>query len=425
MKKIFIITILLIAFLTNVVQAQPSDERPGILPDSPFYFVKVVKEKIVGVFKFSEEAKTIYQIELAEKRLKEAKALADKGKSDLAIATLERYYDNVQKVSQELVGTEIATNQGRIIEEIKFKVPQENTQLLQETEELEMKVKEILKLQKTILSLLPVMVLDSPNGGEQWPIGATRYIRWYFPGKPKYPIIQIEGYLYKGGRSVIGLFALTGDKIYGPYEWKIEDWQVPETGNDYKIKVSAIGQGDVALGEDVSDARFSIIQPLTGEGRRLFKAEKYGFEMLYPADWVVSGPFMTGGPYTSPPTYEPDSTWWVWENPGGALKLRFSVSYPLNGFDYQRLVRTTYGAEVAETAVDKRKSSMFSHGQTLLTEFEIWICKSQEENYPCLVIGIGAKGVDREFTPLLREILDSIKIGPEFDALPPRAPGRG
>ena len=67
--------------------------NPGLLPDSPFYFLDLLFEGIgslVGVFS-SDEAKADRALRRAEERLAEASAVAEKGKAEKAEKALARY----------------------------------------------------------------------------------------------------------------------------------------------------------------------------------------------------------------------------------------------------------------------------------------------------------------------------------------------
>lgn len=267
----------------------------------------------------------------------------------------------------------------------------------------------------------PTIVLVTPNGGEQWPIGSMRKISWRFTEiVPKYPITRVEGQLYKGGRSIVGLFGVTGEKIYGPFEWHINEGQVPGAGDDYKIKIFASGQGDVSLGEDESDAAFSIIKSVTETGWKTFKAEKFGFEMQYPAEWVVSGP-VTQGPAT-----DPDCSVWGWEDPRGAQQLSFRHCHLLNNYEdpwiRENVLPGPNRIKIRNIKVDTRNAILY---QAPKAAFEVWVCNGYKVEDSCLTIGFGQSGIDTEWVDLFQQILDSIKIGPEFDTIPRRVPARG
>jgi len=69
---------------------------PGILPDNPLYFLKAVRDNLLGFFITDPLKKAEYDLLQANKRLVSAKGLLDEGKSDLAITTLSKsgnYFD--------------------------------------------------------------------------------------------------------------------------------------------------------------------------------------------------------------------------------------------------------------------------------------------------------------------------------------------
>lgn len=69
---------------------------PGILPDNPLYFLKVVRDNLLGLFITDPLKKADYDLLQANKRLVSARGLIDEGKNDLAITTLSKsgnYFD--------------------------------------------------------------------------------------------------------------------------------------------------------------------------------------------------------------------------------------------------------------------------------------------------------------------------------------------
>jgi hypothetical protein len=80
LKKITLF--LLMAFFVSgaVVYAQAEEElpSPGITPDSPFYFLKTFVEDVGTFFTFGDAAKAERYAKLAQKRIAEVKAMADK-----------------------------------------------------------------------------------------------------------------------------------------------------------------------------------------------------------------------------------------------------------------------------------------------------------------------------------------------------------
>ena len=76
---------------------------PGILPDNPLYFLKVIRDNLMGIFITDPLKKADYDLLMADKRLVSAKSLIDEKKNDLAITTLSKsgnYFDEaIQQVS--------------------------------------------------------------------------------------------------------------------------------------------------------------------------------------------------------------------------------------------------------------------------------------------------------------------------------------
>lgn len=121
MKKVYLLLSITIfsLVLVNLAQAQTATPSAGILPDSPFYFLKSWGEKIREAFIFSERAKLEYGLFLAERRMGESQALAEKGKSELAAKIAERSQALLDSVGQ---GVDRAIGQGRDLLDVKQKV---------------------------------------------------------------------------------------------------------------------------------------------------------------------------------------------------------------------------------------------------------------------------------------------------------------
>ncbi|PIZ56096.1 hypothetical protein COY23_03590 [bacterium (Candidatus Torokbacteria) CG_4_10_14_0_2_um_filter_35_8] len=119
-KKIFIVPILMMFLLVGVAQAQTSDlPKPGMLPDSSFYFLKSWKEGIGTFFTFGDLKKAERFLNLSEKRLAEAEALADKNKSEMAERAVERYQE---QLNLALAKAEEAKAEGLDADEVLAKV---------------------------------------------------------------------------------------------------------------------------------------------------------------------------------------------------------------------------------------------------------------------------------------------------------------
>lgn len=119
-KKLLFIPLLAIFLFAGAVQAQTNDLlEPGILPDSPFYFLKSWSEAIGTFFTFGEVAKAKRFVDLSEKRLAEANALVEKGKPEIAEKAVGRYQEYL---SRALTKAEEAKAKGLDTDEVLVKV---------------------------------------------------------------------------------------------------------------------------------------------------------------------------------------------------------------------------------------------------------------------------------------------------------------
>ncbi len=80
---------------------------PGVLPDSPLYKLKAVRDRLLLMVTFDEARKVEKELLYADKRIGAAQALAEGGKIDLAVSTatkaekyLESAVNRVKKLSK-------------------------------------------------------------------------------------------------------------------------------------------------------------------------------------------------------------------------------------------------------------------------------------------------------------------------------------
>lgn len=177
MTKKFIVPILIavilfltfpIFYLANYSQTISLDEKetvyelpyPGILPDHPLYFFKVVRDKIWAFSTRDNLKKVDIYILFSDKRAKMAQALSNKGKTDLAISTMsksEKYFLKIPTLlkdskeqgvapSQELLDQAKASNSKHkeIIQELLKKAPEGEQN----------RITEIMKINETSQKLL-------------------------------------------------------------------------------------------------------------------------------------------------------------------------------------------------------------------------------------------------------------------------------
>lgn len=103
-KTLSLMILLIITFgiLLNGISAQSETElpEPGILPDSPFYGFKRAFEAMGSIFVFGEQARLERHLKLAEKRLAEAEAIAEKEKPRYMERLTNRYEERIRKANE-------------------------------------------------------------------------------------------------------------------------------------------------------------------------------------------------------------------------------------------------------------------------------------------------------------------------------------
>jgi hypothetical protein len=94
---------------------------PGLLPDSPLYFLRAIRDKITGFLISDPLIKAEFNLLQADKRLNAGIYLFNKGKTSLALSTIskaENYFDEaLNKVGE-------AKMEGKHIDEMKGKLKQ-------------------------------------------------------------------------------------------------------------------------------------------------------------------------------------------------------------------------------------------------------------------------------------------------------------
>src|ERR1035437_8722180 len=102
MKKLclgVLLILFLMSFQKSFAQSTPSAQisnvqydlpYTGILPDSPLYFLKALRDNVLGLLITDPLKKADYDLLMADKRLGGAETLLIKDKNDLAITTLSK-----------------------------------------------------------------------------------------------------------------------------------------------------------------------------------------------------------------------------------------------------------------------------------------------------------------------------------------------
>ncbi|MDQ1352494.1 MAG: hypothetical protein QG657_2800 [Acidobacteriota bacterium] len=124
--------------------------------------------------------------------------------------------------------------------------------------------------QDYIVSVIIILTLTSPNGGETWPITSLRNITWKAAGISD----NLEITLWKGG-VLIGIIADDINPAVGFYAWTVGqliDGSMVSCGSDYTIKIKETGQSP----EDSSDANFNISPGITVDAPNGGETLKFG-----------------------------------------------------------------------------------------------------------------------------------------------------
>jgi len=122
MKKIVLITILSFLLFSFGIQVFAQDTElpsPGLLPDSPFYFLEIIAEGIGTFFTFGDLKKAERYAALAAERLAETQAMVEKGKPEFVEKTLERYEN---QLNNSIARAERAQVKGQNTEQVMAKV---------------------------------------------------------------------------------------------------------------------------------------------------------------------------------------------------------------------------------------------------------------------------------------------------------------
>jgi len=127
-------------FSTNFAWAKFPDDLPGphVMPDSPFYFLKLAYEKVVLFLTFNLAKKAERYKIFAQKRLYEAQQMVKEGKQDLANKQQElyKYYLNKAKtVLEKAIQKAMAKKKEELVKQLQLQV-----------EDIKNKLKESIKL---------------------------------------------------------------------------------------------------------------------------------------------------------------------------------------------------------------------------------------------------------------------------------------
>ena len=127
MKKALFLLIALIILTggLSVLAQGTSTVSFGLAPDSPFYFLKTWKENIQIFFTFGAENKAKQFLRLADVRLAEYQKMIEKGKTEIAQKTLDKYEKQLNNALQKI---EDLKNKGKNVESLKQQLEEKKNQ---------------------------------------------------------------------------------------------------------------------------------------------------------------------------------------------------------------------------------------------------------------------------------------------------------
>ncbi len=104
----------------NTIFARNIDDigQSSIAPDSPFYFLKAIREALETKLAITDQVKEYRQIEFATRRLREIKTLISDNHQELIQASVERYWFYIDKLPDSSNVIQAITLHLRIFEEI-------------------------------------------------------------------------------------------------------------------------------------------------------------------------------------------------------------------------------------------------------------------------------------------------------------------
>ncbi len=126
--SLLIISVFLFSLGTGVLAQETELPSPGLLPDSPFYFLETIAEEIVTFFTFGDLKKAERYATLAAERLAEVQAVVEKGKPEFAEKTLARYEN---QLNNSIARAKKAQVKGQSTEKVMTRVGQATSKHLE------------------------------------------------------------------------------------------------------------------------------------------------------------------------------------------------------------------------------------------------------------------------------------------------------
>jgi len=139
MRNIIFLVIIALFLWGGTVWAEEASVDAGMLPDSPFYFLKKWKESVQTFFTFGAENKARQFLHLSEVRLAEYEKMMEKGKTEIAEKTIQKYENQLNRALGKI---EEAKEKKKDVEELKSRAEQIKTRMQERFEYLKEKMPE-------------------------------------------------------------------------------------------------------------------------------------------------------------------------------------------------------------------------------------------------------------------------------------------
>jgi hypothetical protein len=216
--KLFVFLLLVTILVSpTIVLAAPN---AGITPNSPFYFLDLLFEKIDLVFTFNHEKEVKKLIEYAGERLAEARQTADKNRPKEVIEkALLGYEKNINLASKKVAKIKDNQKARRVLATMLKAVNEDQQELASDFKDLGQDVKNVVEdviessgrsREKAIQQVIdfknkpgPTKLL-SPNGGEVYKVGGFIPVQWE-AGEPGIWDIELVVQFHEIINSIAGL----------------------------------------------------------------------------------------------------------------------------------------------------------------------------------------------------------------------------
>jgi len=146
--KLKIVSIIAMVLMLLSVPAMAEDNEtaltePGTTPDSVLYFLDVAADNLALAMTLNDDAKIEKQLEIAEERLAEAKAMAEKGDINAMKKAADKHGEMLVKLKTEIKNIENGDSESELKKEIEIqqKINEHSDKIMEVRDGLKIKIK--------------------------------------------------------------------------------------------------------------------------------------------------------------------------------------------------------------------------------------------------------------------------------------------